>query len=408
MILRKTYQFLRRQELYLAVAVIVYGVLWALRQPERFSVVLVYSLCLGNMMLYPMEVLGPLYVERPRTARWVIFLALIAIITPISVVLTLVIVYRIFPPPHPQGGLLEFIANGWKFPSVVVVTVAIFRELYRSTKRTLERHNRQLQQAMDLEIAQREFQEEELQRAREIQQALLPTVIPQVPGFEVAAAWEPARAVGGDYFDVIRLGPGKLGLCIADVSGKGFAAALLMANVQATVRAFAANAPSAAWLCSRVNSVLCSNIASGKFVTLFYGVLEADTATLQYCNAGHQPPLLVRPGGELAHLDANGAALGVFPHWKYEDATAVLSPGHRLLLLTDGITEAADGSGDEFGERALLETARTALQASAAELTQHLLAEAKRFCDSHLHDDATVLVLAAADREAKQLAASVP
>ncbi len=129
-------------------------------------------------------------------------------------------------------------------------------------------------------MAERELQEEELNRAREIQQALLPKEIPQIEGFEVARTWEPARIVGGDYFDVIRLGQRKLGICIADVVGKSVPAALLMANVQATVRAFASESASPSWLCSRVNSVLCANIASEKFVTLFYGVLDTERNTL--------------------------------------------------------------------------------------------------------------------------------
>src|SRR5208282_4456869 len=152
-------------------------------------------------------------------------------------------------------------------------------------KERLEKKNVELQKSVEISAAQLEVQEQELERAREIQQSLLPTNIPQIAGFEVATAWQPARMVGGDYFDVLQLGENRLGICIADVSGKGVSAALLMANVQATVRAFARDTESPARVCSRVNSVLCGNIATGKFVTFFYGVLDGAAHTLEYCNA---------------------------------------------------------------------------------------------------------------------------
>jgi sigma-B regulation protein RsbU (phosphoserine phosphatase) len=252
---------------------------------------------------------------------------------------------------------------------------------------------------VDLEIAQRELQAQELERAREIQQALLPKQIPQIPGFEIAGAWEPARVVGGYYFDVIKLSESKLGICIADVVGKSVSAALLMANVQATVRAFASEAASPAWLCSRVNGVLCNNIASGKFVTLFYGVLDAERRVLKYTNAGHLPPILVNGSRRGRQLDNGGALLGIFPEWKYEDSVAQLAPGDRLLLFTDGITEAAKPDGEEFGEQRLIEAATRLREHSSAELKDDLLAQVKRFCDSQLHDDATLIVVDVADEE---------
>ena len=139
-----------------------------------------------------------------------------------------------------------------------------------------------MKHAVELEIAERELHGQELQQAREIQQSLLPKGIPQVSGFEIEGAWEPASVVGGDYYDVIKLSETKLGICIADVVGKSVSAALLMANVQASVRAFATDSTAPSALCSRVNSVLCANIATGKFVTLFYAVLDAASGNLHY------------------------------------------------------------------------------------------------------------------------------
>ncbi len=266
---------------------------------------------------------------------------------------------------------------------------------HRQTRESLESQNRELQQAVESEIAGREQQEQDLERAREIQRALLPKEIAQVAGFEGVAAWEPARLVGGDYYDVIRLSDTKVGICIADVVGKGVSAALLMANVQATVRAYASKFASSSWLCGKVNGVLCSSLASDKFVTLFYGILDAQQPTLQYTNAGHLSPVVVRAGGEAEQLSDGGAVLGVFPNWKYEDGLARLNPGDRLFLFTDGITEATRSDGQEFGEADLLGAARARRDLSPSDLKAHLLDCVNQFCNSQLHDDATLMVIAA-------------
>ncbi len=168
----------------------------------------------------------------------------------------------------------------------------------------------------------------------------------------MAGAWRPAREVSGDYYDVFKLDEHKLGFCIADVVGKGVSAALLMANVQAAVRAFASSAESPAQLCAKVNKLLCENLATGKFVTFLYGVLDSETRTLEYCNAGHVYPILVS-AGVTRTLDQGGAVLGVFPTWEYENAKIEFRPGDRLLLVTDGITEASDADEQEFGEEKL-------------------------------------------------------
>jgi len=235
-----------------------------------------------------------------------------------------------------------------------------------------------------------------LQRAREIQQQLLPKEIPQIAGFEIAGAWEPARIVGGDYFDVIKLSESTLAVCIADVVGKSVSAALLMANVQATVRAFASKSATPSWLCNRVNSVLCSNIPSGKFVTLFYGVLDAERQRLQYTSAGHSRPILINNSGAVKRLDNGGALLGVFPDWQYQDSVVQLAPGDRLLLFTDGITEAAKLDGEEFGgEERLVNIVKSVAYEAPFEMNAQLLGEVKKFCDSKLQDDATLVVIAA-------------
>ncbi|HEU5336737.1 MAG TPA: PP2C family protein-serine/threonine phosphatase [Terriglobales bacterium] len=386
-------RWLRQQQLYIAIAVAVYAVFWAI-QPGRADMLstLIYSLLLCNLTVLVQE-MDSAYVSRPPRSYWLIYLALLLATTPVWVVLSSIAVYWL-TVTAPRPGLADFLRQAWKFPFVATIIFGVAMQLYRSTKTRLERSNRELRQTVDLEIANRELQAQELERAREIQQGLLPKEIPQIPGFEIAGAWEPARVVGGDYFDVIKLSESRVGICIADVVGKSVSAALLMANVQATVRAFAADAASPAWLCSRVNSVLCNNIATGKFVTLFYGVLDAERRTLEYTNAGHLRPILVGAKQSVQPLDNGGALLGVFPEWKYEDSVAQLGLGDRLLLFTDGITEAARPDGEEFGEERLIQIAARE-QRSAAELKDCLLTRVREFCNSQLADDATLIVIAA-------------
>jgi sigma-B regulation protein RsbU (phosphoserine phosphatase) len=383
-------RFLRRQSLYIAAAVAVGAVFWANGQEINLPTILAYALSIGNLINPPIRRLQFLY-ERPFPYDWLIFLALLLVLTPPVYVLTSVLVWWLAAPS--PGTLSHLIFNGWKFPCLVILVFGVIEFLYRSTKTRLERRNVELQRKVELSAERLELQEEELERAREIQESLLPKEIPQLPGFEVAAVWHPARAVGGDYFDVLRLDDHRLAFCIADVVGKGVSAALLMANVQAAVRAFASDAKSPAWLCSRVNSVLCGNIASDKFVTFFYGVLDTAARRLEYCNAGHLSPLLVSSGSVLP-LPHGGAVLGVFPTWEYQDAAVELESGDRLMLFTDGITEASAADGEEFGDDRVASFAQAHRTSSAAELNHRLLAEATRFCDGHFQDDATILVIA--------------
>jgi phosphoserine phosphatase RsbU/P len=278
--------------------------------------------------------------------------------------------------------------------AAATMIIGVCTELYRRARERLESRNRELQQAIEQETARRERQEQELEQAREIQQSLMPKEIPQIGGFEIDGAWEPARVVGGDYFDVIRLSESKLGICIADVVGKSVSAALLMANVQATVRAFAHESTSPAALCGRVNSVLSASIGTGKFVTFFYAVLDARTRSMQYTNAGHLLPIRISADNAQHELKNGGAVLGVFPDWTYETSQLQLEQGDRLLLFTDGITEAGTGGDQEFGEERLVNSARECISRSAGEIKLRILADARKFCDQQLHDDATIIVIA--------------
>lgn len=233
---------------------------------------------------------------------------------------------------------------------------------------------------------------EEADEARAMGRALLPRAIPQFSGIEIATASRPAGALSGDYFDVLDLGDGKAGLAIADVIGKGVAAAILMSNVQAAVRALAS--PDPASLAARVNASVMASSVPGKFVTFFYGVLDSETGVLRYTNAGHSRPLVVRANGDTEWLADSGAVLGVFPDWRYESSEVRLAKGDRLILFTDGLTEAQNWNNEEFGEDRLAGLAGGISRLSAAEIKDGVLAGVDGFTGGSLQDDATLVVLA--------------
>jgi sigma-B regulation protein RsbU (phosphoserine phosphatase) len=378
--------------MYIAISAVVGAIFWAIGQPINPFTVMAYSFCIGNLVSPAAERLSFLYWDRPFPYNWLIFMAVLLVLVLPVYVISSVFVWSV-APPTPQT-LAHLIRTGWKLPCLVTFVFGTLSFLYSTTKSQLERRNLELQRSVESGTAQLELQEQELQRAREIQQSLLPKNIPQIPGFEVAGAWRPASTVSGDYYDVLRLGDHRLAICIADVVGKGVSAALLMANVQAAVRAFASESESPAKVCARVNRLLCENIATGKFVTFLYGVLDSQTRNFQYCNAGHLLPIHVS-SGSVRMPDQGGAVLGVFPVWEYEDESIELNPGDRLLLFTDGITEASDANGKEFEEGSIAAFAKANCVLAANELTSRLLAQVTAFCGANFQDDATLLVIAA-------------
>lgn len=234
----------------------------------------------------------------------------------------------------------------------------------------------------------------ELDEARRIQRKLLPSSIPPLDGCEIATQWQPASGVGGDCFDAIGFGPAKLGLCIADVVGKGIPAALLMSNLQAAVRAFATEAAHPAELCQQVNRILSGNIAEGRFISFFYCRIDTALGTLTYSNAGHYLPMLVRADGSVTRLRAGGTVLGVFPDAVYEQAHEPIVAGDRLVLFTDGVIEARNAIDEEFGEDRLLAALVANRACSAPALEARLSAEVAAFTGGLLQDDATLIVVA--------------
>jgi phosphoserine phosphatase RsbU/P len=239
-----------------------------------------------------------------------------------------------------------------------------------------------------------EDERRELDEARRIQQKLLPQTMPQMDGCEIAASWQPAAGVGGDCFDAIPFSARRLGLSIADVVGKGIPAALLMSNLQAAVRAFATGAAQPAEICHQVNRILCGRIAEGRFISFFYCVTDDEEKTLVYANAGHYPPILVRADGTVERLTAGGAVLGVFNDATYEQGSVTFQGGDRLVLYTDGITEAFNGDDEEFGESRLLDLVVEHRGCSAPALQARLAEAVAAFSNGRFHDDATLIVLA--------------
>jgi phosphoserine phosphatase RsbU/P len=244
--------------------------------------------------------------------------------------------------------------------------------------------------------------EREQEEARLIQRALLPATLPALEGIRIAAMWNPASGFGGDCYDVIRFdaAPGaagnaeRVGITVADVAGKGLPAALLMSNLQAAVRAFASDASTPQQVATSVNRLLCRNIAVGRFVSFCYLVIDRSRHTLTFANAGHNPPLLVRGDGTVTRLLSGGMVLGVMSETTYEQIEVPLAPGDRLILYTDGIVEAEDPAGLDYGEARLGRVAAEHRARAPQAMLDTLFADVSGFAAGQFADDATLIVAA--------------
>ena len=250
------------------------------------------------------------------------------------------------------------------------------------------------------EMAKRELEErtrkleEELSRARDTQMALVPRSPLAMGPWIVTGRIEPARAVGGDAFDYFTLGEQVFGLAIADVSGKGVPAALLMSNVVASLRAFCTGRHPIPFAIQQVNHSFVHSIAKGKFITLWYGEVDVAAGVLKYVNAGHNPPLLRREDGTIEHLAEGGVPIGVFDTWDYQQGETKFAPGDTLLLYSDGVTEALDAFGTEFGEDRLEKLWREHGQRPPADVLQHGFGEVASFRGhAEQNDDITLVVV---------------
>ena len=262
-------------------------------------------------------------------------------------------------------------------------------EGFDEVKRSLEL--RRQAHAEKLEAERRVAQELEI--ARQVQARLFPQIQPELKTVEYAGVCLQARQVGGDYFDFLNLGPQRLGLIIGDVSGKGIAAALLMANLQASLRsqsAVAFDQPEA--LLRSVNRLFYDNTGDSAYASLLYAEYDDSTRRLRYANCGHLSGLLVRRDGNLEELESTSTLLGLFEEWHCSMREKELSPGDVLVLYTDGITEASNERGEEFGEQSLIQSLRQHRELSCQALLTTIVDEVRRFSREEQNDDITAIV----------------
>lgn len=272
-----------------------------------------------------------------------------------------------------RRGARDFIQKPWNNQEVLEALRAQISDHQRGLRQTLE-------------------WKQEIADAREVQQHFLAQPVPRLRGYDICASSRPARILGGDYFEVNKRSSGEAALSIADVAGKGIGAALLMSSLQAMLHSLRSARPAA--VCEELNRVLCKLAPAGKFVSFFHGLLAEDKRQLTYCNAGHNPPLLVRQDGSVLRPQSNDAVLGYFRDWRYSEQTIELEPGDRLVLFTDGISEAFNEEGEEFGDETLAKLTAENRTCDAESLHRVLTSAVLEHCGERLQDDATLVVVA--------------
>jgi sigma-B regulation protein RsbU (phosphoserine phosphatase) len=379
---------LNSQLLLLAIALGIAAIQWLLLGRASLVSTLIYTFFAGNAVTILLSLCEPLY-RQPFPRDWIVFIALLL---PVSVFSGTVggILNRLI-----LGRPLSTLAN-WKsgdipYSSLICAAVGLVTYAFGSNRARLQAANAQLVQQVQYGRQALESQALELRDAFEIQSSLLPRSVPQIAGVEISCAWQPARTVSGDYFDVLVLSDTRIAFCLADVSGKGMSAALITANLQATLRALGPDEPSPARLCHRLNQALCASLPSGRFVTLVYGILDRSKMTLTYELAGHNPPLLLR-GSDVIELKGSGPVLGMLPAATFSDQTIALAVGDLFLLSTDGVTEAFNPAGEEFGEARLVAAARSSAT-NAHSIRTAVMRSVSDFAENNFHDDASLLVV---------------
>jgi serine phosphatase RsbU (regulator of sigma subunit) len=242
--------------------------------------------------------------------------------------------------PEGVGDLPSAEAAPWRSSSTEAVNEALVRE---ALVRNLTWHFRVA------EARERERIEQELRVARQIQRDLLPEATPELESWEVTTYYQPAREVGGDFYDFLDLKDGRLGLVVGDATGHGMPAALVMSTTRGMLRAVVESLESPGEVLARVNEALVADIPPSTFVTCFYGVLDPEHGRLRYANAGHDLPCCRRRDGQAEELMARGMPLGLMPRVSYEEKEAVLETGDSVLFYSDGLVEARDPEGEMFG-----------------------------------------------------------
>ena len=239
-----------------------------------------------------------------------------------------------------------------------------------------------------------QLMKEEMRLAYKIQIDLLPSMPPEIEGYDIAGKSIPAKTVGGDYFDFIEINPSCMCICLGDVSGKGIPAALLMSNLQAILRGQALQDLSPQSCIKKSNLLLFKSTDMDKFATLFYGVLNTETHEFRYCNAGHNYPFLFRANGETIRLDVGGLVLGALEDFSFEQSAVQFLPGDLLVIFSDGITEATNGDDEMFGEEFLERFIVENRDKKAAVIIEAILNAVRDYADvSSQTDDMTLVVV---------------
>ena len=251
-----------------------------------------------------------------------------------------------------------------------------------------------IEQTRFAEIEQaRQLMARDLEQAAEIQQGLLPAIAPRVRGLDLAGHNAPCRTVGGDYYDFFPYGDSRVAMVLGDVSGKGMPASLLMMGLQARVQVLIEEPKSLAEVTTRLNRITSANCPSNRFITFFMCILDGASGELTYCNAGHNPPIVVRSSGQCELLSGGGPVLGILPSIEYQEFSTHLDEGDCIVIYSDGVTEAADTEGEEFETDRLGEAvARHRTESARTIITEINRAVAEFTSGAHQTDDITVVV----------------
>lgn len=236
--------------------------------------------------------------------------------------------------------------------------------------------------------------EEELNFATDIQTNLLPKSNPQIDGFDIAGKSIPAKEVGGDYYDFISIDENKNAICLGDISGKGLPAAMLMANLQATLRGQAIFSSSSGECLTRANKLLYRSTDRQKFATLFYGILDSPKDIFHFSNAGHDPPFFIDSNKQVTRLTKGGTVLGFMEEYQFEEDSIKLNTGDTVIIYSDGITEALNEQDEEFGEERLLAIIKDSILLKAVNIIEAVFDAVKAFVqDVPQSDDITIVVI---------------
>jgi serine phosphatase RsbU (regulator of sigma subunit) len=320
----------------------------------------------------------PLFVRLPYGLR-LVFEVLTVLSATIFGSAVVILLQPLFSLAQPRAVALIVLAN-----AALAVIVGISLSTYDRMRAQIETSYRELQK--------KEALERELSIAREVQRELLPRAVPAMRGVELAGTCRPAKAVGGDYFDYLRLGNERLGLVVGDVAGKGVAAALHMACLQASVRSLFREGTDIGELNSLLNDHLYRSSSGSRYATLFTAVYDGSTGSLSYSNAGHHPPLLLREE-KVVRLSEGGVPIGMFEARSYRSDRHRLSPGDLLALFTDGVVETPGADEEEFGEARLIELLRAHRDLPLDGIIERVLDDLDAWSDgAEPHDDVTLVL----------------